>query len=968
MLKRTQISTAALIALSGTLLGQTAYAQQTGERIEVTGTRIKTTQTETTSPVVSLTAEQIKTEAVRNVETLLNNLPQAVADYGAQVSNGSTGTASVDLRGIGPQRTLVLMNGRRMPGGSPGTPGTPASASAADLNQIPIALVKRVDVLTGGASAIYGADAVSGVVNFIMNDSFEGLQLELNHQFYNHQQNNPKDVNAALNARRFAIPGDKDADGQVTDFSITVGGNFAGGKGNATAFFGFKREKALLQSERDFSSCSLGAAGNAFTCAGSSTSFPGRFITDNGSVTVADAAGNTRPWSSATDLYNFGPLNYFQRPSDRFTVATFARYNISDMARTYLEANFHDDKTLAQIAPSGLFGFDASGPNAVRFENPLLSPAWRAALGLTRPGDTADVLILRRNVEGGGRQDDIRHTSFRVVTGVKGDIGAFSYDAFVQTGRVAYQESYLNDFSNTRSARALDVVTDPATGRAVCRSVLDGTDPNCVPYNIWRLGGVTPEALSYLQTPGVKRGSTQQNIVGASVGIDLGKFGLKLPTAQDPVEAVVGVERRLEKLDLVTDTAFTSGDLAGQGGPTKGVKGQYTVKEAYTELRVPFVKNKPGAHSLDLTASYRYSDYSIGATTDTWGLGLAYAPIAAVKLRGSVQRAVRAPNMFELFGASGLGLFNLDADPCAGARPAFTREQCARTGVSAAQYGSVIDNPAGQYNQLVGGNPNLKPETADSLTLGVVLQPTRDLDVTIDYYDIEVKDVVGTVPPDTTLTQCANTGNPLFCGKIHRDSRGTLWATPQAFIEANNANLARIRAVGFDIGANYRLRLGGMGSLDLGFIGTRVRKLETESVVGLGTYDCAGLFGAGTCLKPTPKWRHKLRTGWTTPWGVDLALTWRYIGETKDEVTSSNPLLTGTVQPVQEKNGPVNYFDIAAKYNLTKNLTLRAAINNLFDKDPPLSASGAPFGNGNTYPVVYDALGRKISLGVTATF
>jgi len=962
MFKRTNISTAALVALSGAVLSLPAFAQTT-ERVEVTGSRIKTTETESVSPVVSLSQEQIKTEAVRNVETLLNNLPQAFADYGAQVSNGASGTATVDLRNLGPTRTLVLVNGRRLPAGSPRF----SAVIAPDLNQIPISLVKRVDVLTGGASAVYGADAVAGVVNFVMNDRFEGLQLELNHQFYNHQQGNPKDVQAALNARNFPIPGDKDADGQVTDFSITVGGNFAGNKGNATAFFGFKREKALLQSERDFSSCALGANGNVFACGGSSTSFPGRFITDNGNFTVADANGNTRPWTAAGDAYNFGPLNYFQRPSDRFTIATFARYDISEMARTYLEASFHDDHTVAQIAPSGLFGFDASGANAIRYENPLLTPAWRAALGLTAPGQTADALIFRRNVEGGGRQDDIRHTSMRVVAGVKGDVGAFSYDAFMQAGRVIYQETYKNDFSIVRSARALDVVTN-AAGQVVCRSVVDGSDPNCVPYNIWRLGAITPEALAYLQTPGFQKGSTNQNIIGGTVSVDLGAYGMKLPGARDGLSAVVGLERRLEKLDLSTDSAFTSGDLAGQGGPTIGVSGTYSVRDIFGELRIPVLQKSPLAELLTVSASYRNSDYSIGAKTDTWGLGLQYQPVKAVTVRGSVQRAVRAPNIIELYASQALGLYNLDADPCAGAAPAYTREQCARTGVTAAQYGSVIDNPAGQYNALFGGNPSLKPESSDSLTFGVVLQPTRDLDITIDYYDIEVKDIVGVVPPDTVITQCLETGNPVFCGKIHRDSRGTLWATPQAFVEGTNANLARARVSGVDLGANYRMRLGGMGALDVGFIGSLLKRSELEPTPGLGTFDCAGYYGSGSCIKPQPKWRHKLRGTWTTPWKVDLTMTWRYIGAVKDEVTSSNPLLSGTVQAVQEKFSAVNYIDLAARYDLTKNLALRASISNLFDKDPPLAVTGAPYGNGNTYPVAYDALGRKISLGLTATF
>lgn len=962
MFEKTKVSGAVLLALGGATLALPVLAQQQAtERVEITGSRFRTTETGGVSPVISLGAEAIKIEGVRNIESLLNNLPQVFADYGAQVSNGASGTATVNLRNLGANRTLVLVNGRRLPAGSP------RSVLAPDLNQIPVSLVKRVDVLTGGASAVYGADAVAGVVNFIMNDRFEGLQLELNHQFYNHQQGNPKDVNTALNARRIAIPGDKDADGEVTDFSLTLGGNFAGNKGNAVVYLGYKKEKALLQSERDFSACAFNASGAVFTCGGSSTSYPGRFITDNGNFTVADAAGNTRRWTAATDLYNYGPLNYFQRPSDRYTIGSFARYDISPMARAYFESAFHDDHTIAQIAPSGLFGFDASGTNAIRYENPLLSDSWRSALGLTAPGTTADVLILRRNVEGGGRQDDIRHTSFRLVAGVKGDIGAFSYDAFAQVGRVVYQETYKNDFSVTRSARALDVVRD-STGKIVCRSVVDGSDPNCVPYDIWRLGGVTPEALTYLQTPGFQKGFTAQNVIGGNVSVDLGQYGIKMPTAQDGLGFVLGLERRTEKLDLSTDSAFTSGDLFGQGGPTIGLAGQYSVRDVFTELRVPLVQSKPFAELLNLSASYRNSDYSTGAKSDTWGVGLEYAPLKAVKVRGSVQRAVRAPNVNELFSAQSLGLFNLDEDPCAGENPAASREQCARTGVTSAQYGSIIDNPAGQYNGLFGGNPRLTPETSDSVTLGLVLSPTRDLDVTVDYFSIKLKDQVGIVPQDTTLTQCLETGNPVFCSKIHRDSRGTLWATPAAFIEGTNANLGRLKTTGVDLGANYRLRLSGMGQLDLSFIGTRLMKFEQEPVPGLGVFDCAGYWGSGTCGTPLPKWRHKLRTTWSTPWNFDLSATWRYIGPVKDEVTSSNPLLSGTVQEVQAKFDAVNYFDISARYVLNKNFAVRLAVNNLFDKDPPLGATGAPYGNGNTFPVVYDALGRKIALNLTATF
>jgi iron complex outermembrane recepter protein len=942
-----------------------AMAQQTAaeskERIEVTGTRIQSPNIESTSPVAVITAEDIKFEGVRSAESLLNNLPQVFADQGGNVSNGASGTATVNLRNLGADRTLVLVNGKRMPAGSP-------RLYATDLNQIPLPLVERVEVLTGGASAIYGSDAVAGVVNFIMRKDFEGVQGEVNYSFYNHTQGNAVaalvEARHAVNPTNYNVPGDVSRDGEQTDVSLTIGGNFANNKGNATVFFGYKKDNAVLQAARDYSACTLGSTAAGFNCGGSGTSFPGQFVTDTGVFTVANAAGGTRPYSSTTDAYNFGPLNYYQRPAERYEFSAFAHYDINPSVRVYGEFMFHDDHTVAQIAPSGLFGVLTTQS----FENPLLSAAWRQAIGLTGPGTTGDVIILRRNVEGGGRQDDIRHTSFRSVVGVKGDIFKnWDYDLYAQTGKVLYQEIYRNEFSITRTGRALDVVAD-AQGNPVCRSFLDGSDPNCRPYNPWALGGITTDALNYLQTPGLQKGFTSQSVQGGTLSSDLASYGWKMPGAKSGLGVAIGIERRVEKLELETDAEFSTGDLAGQGGPTIGLGGQYDVKEIFGELRLPIMEGKPMAELLSVNGSYRYSDYSTGKSTDSFGLGIEWAPNKIVKARGSYQQAVRAANVVELFTARGNALFDNDEDPCAGATPTRSLAQCQRTGVTATQYGHILDNIAGQYNYLQGGNPNLEPETAKSYTAGIVLTPTRNLSATIDYFNIKVDDIISNLPPTTILSQCLDTGNQQFCNLIHRDSLGTLWLLPSAFIEATNQNLSKWKTSGVDVTVNYNWPMGGYGKLGINLIGTWLKEFKQEPIPGLGEYDCAGLYGP-TCGTPLPEWRHKLRFTWNTPWNVDASLTWRYMSSVLLDRTDSNPLLAGTVNPVDRELGAQNYLDIAAQWAITKQVTVSGGINNLTDRDPPLSAQvGAGFGNGNTYPQVYDALGRRIFMNLTVKF
>jgi len=451
---------------------------------------------------------------------------------------------------------------------------------------------------------------------------------------------------------------------------------------------------------------------------------------------------------------------------------------------------------------------------------------------------------------------------------------------------------------------------------------------------------------------------------------DLGMYGMKMPAAKNGVAVALGIEQRTEKLQLDTDTAFTTGDLAGQGGPTIGVAGKYTVKEIYGELRAPLIEGAHFANLLSVNGSFRHSDYSIDQKTDSYGFGIEWAPVQMVRTRASYQKAARAPNVHELYDVHNLGLFAMSSDACSGATPKATLAQCQRSGVTAAQYGHILNSPAGQYNQLLGGDASLRPEKADSYTMGFVIEPMKDMSITVDAFNIKLKDKITTLPPPVVLTHCLATGDPLYCGLITRDNTGSLWLLQQARIVATSVNIAKETTTGVDFGFNYTHKLVDYGSLSFALNGTLLTKFETESAPGLGTYECKGLFGA-TCGTPLPKWRHKLRGTWATPWNMDLSLTWRHIDEVKLDRSDANPLLSGAFSPIDASMAARDYFDVAASWDITKQLTVRGGINNLFDKDPPIvnsSVLAAVFGNGNTYPQVYDALGRRVFVNVSYKF
>ncbi|WP_229262114.1 TonB-dependent receptor domain-containing protein [Duganella guangzhouensis] len=960
-----------LMSVGGVVLGMhmAAMAQDAApeamQKVEVTGSRIPTLVTEGSSPITVLSQKDIKADGVRNAEDLLNNLPQAFAGQGAAVSNGATGTATVNLRNLGADRTLVLVNGKRLPAGS-------VNSSAPDLNEIPAGLIKRVEVLTGGAGAVYGAGAVAGVVNFILRDNFEGVEVQANLSGYNHQQHS--DVASVVQNKGFALPGDAKFDGKTKDVSVLMGGNFADGKGNATVYFSYKETDAALQSQRDFTSCALSGSNSGYSCLGSGTQASGRVTAAADKTTgyaggafTNNGSGGVKAYTSA-DSYNYGPLNYLQRPSQNWNVTAQAHYDIDDKTRVYSEFGFHNYSTDAQIAAGGIFyGIQTT----LHGDNPLLSDAWLAALGLTK-GDynsTRTVTIGKRNVEGGPRISSIADTSFREVLGVKGEVGNWTYDVFGQYARVNHSEQSKNYFSAARIAKAMDVVN--VNGKAVCASYANGSDLNCVPYNLYG-GTITPEQLAYLSASGQIGGYVQQIVYGGNIGTDLGVYGIKSPWSSNGVGVSFGVEHRAEKLAFIPDETSLSGDLSGGSGASPALTNGFNVKEIFGEFRLPVVENLAFAKSLDLTGSYRHSDYSTNRKSNTYGVGADWGVVDQLRVRGSYQKAVRAPTISDLYNPTTVGNNGPTSDPCSGTSPSATLAECARSGVTAAQYGTIEANSSNQYHSQTGGTATLAPERGTTYTLGLVLNPVKNLTMTLDYFNIKIKDTISAIDPTIALNQCLETGAALFCSLIHRDSQGSLWLTDTGYVVQRSANIGSVATSGFDLGASYSQRVGQFGSLAFNLNGTLMKSSSVENVPGLGSYDCTGYFGA-TCGTPTPKWRHKFRTTWSSPWKADVALTWRYIGRTKSELLSDNALLAGdTPATIEDHLSARNYFDLNVQYPLTKKVSLSAGINNLFDKDPPIVSTNvtaaAGTANGNTYPQVYDSMGRFIYVNVTARF
>jgi outer membrane receptor protein involved in Fe transport len=1020
---------------------------QTGNDIIITGTRIPQPNLTSAAPITVVTNQDVKLTGSTRIEDVLNQLPSVGASMTSSMSNGATGTAEVDLRYLGSKRTLSLVNGRRM------TPGDPAGASqAADLNLIPGSLIKRVDVLTGGASSVYGADAVAGVVNFIMDTNFTGIRFDAQYSFYQHNNDCPGIPTSAanggtvcgvLNARQaqgiagYSYPKGSVSDGGIFDGTVALGAAFDDNRGHAVAYFGYRKVNPILQQRRDYSACGLSGTGN-ITCGGSATSAEGNALVFSDGTSTFFTFGPNRTLVPGRKLYNFNPTNYFQRPDERYTAGAFADYEVSKAIHPYMEFMFMDDRTLAQIAPSGDFG----NTFTINCDNPLMSAqaaavvcapgqgvingflgAFPLAQGAPyNPNPAAPPLaftdaqgtrynigyfnLLRRNVEGGPRIADLTHTSWRGVIGTRGDLSkAWSYDTYFQYGRTDYEQVFRNEFSTARLNRALNVTIDqrpgsPTFGQPVCRSTLDQSDPTCIPYDIF--GTPSAAAINYLNVFGVMTGQTSEQVADANITGALGEMGVQTPWSDEGVSVNFGTEYRKESLTLNPDQEFQTGDLTGQGAPTLPVNGGFRVLEAFGEAQIPIVRHS-FIDELSLAAGYRKSWYKTepGAglvdlrgnpvlsrtySTDTYKFSVELAPIHDIRFRGAYNRAVRAPNIQELFSPQFVGLDG-GTDPCAGfaigsAHPDRTAG-CLAQGLALGQTTPL--NPAEQYNGFIGGNPGLNPEKATTKTVGVVLQPRfiPRLALTVDYWTIRLTGAIQGFGADTILADCvAKTTDPAnpapSCALIHRNPAGSLWLSPQGYVVDLPQNAGGIKTDGIDVNASYSYRFAGLGTISASFIGTYLRKYITDN--GLADpYNCAGFYGS-TCSgaaisssAPMPKWRHKFRATLQLPVGIGISAQWRYLGKVKHEHLSPDDALAGDVPVLGARIKAQSYFDLASTFTVADHYNLRLGVNNLFDRNPPLvtaSLGSCPAGpcNGNTYPGTWDGLGRYIYLGATLNF
>jgi iron complex outermembrane recepter protein len=962
------------------------------QTIEITGTRIRAPNMTSQSPITAVSSLEIQQEGATNISSVVDSLPQLHTAQSDTTSNNGTGVANVNLRGLGPTRTLVLIDGRRL---GPGDPQGP-EGEAADINFIPAALVSSVDVLTGGASAAYGSDAIAGVVNFHLIRNFQGVKVTQTFDAAQHTQKGPWDALLTSAPYPTETPPGNQFGGLVSDTTIVLGTNMDDGRGNVTLYLDYHHSNPILDGSRNFLGCEFGLnpASNGLICKGSSSGIYGPFQANSGKSygLNPDGSASLVKFNKTTMGFNTAPPNYLQRADERKSLGALGHFRFNEWVDVYAEGMFMDDFTTAQVAAGGLTeGQGPTGLLQVPCNNQFLSAQEEPIICQDASGNplpplqangqpnVATILMPSLRLPQDIRADNLRHTDYRAVLGVRGAIGQsdWTYDASGTYWDSLLSENYANDLSFSKLEESLFGCPAGASAAA-----------GCVPVNIFQLGGITPTMLNYLKTPGMKTGTSTESNLDANVSGDFGAWGGKSPWANDPIAASFGVSERRDALNFLPDEEMQTNDLIGQGQVFPAVSGAESVTEEYAEIDVPVVQDKPLVKALNLDVAGRHSSYTIsgshgGFKTNTFKIGADYAPTSDVRFRGSFNRAARAPNIYELFFPQAL---NSDAgyqDPCSGATPVASLATCEKTGVTPAQYGNILECRSSDCGGLFGGNPALQPETANTWTLGFVLTPrfAPNLEFSVDYWAVRIDSFITHLAGAEIVDGCLLQGIDSLCPLIHRGAGGVIFGS-SGWVTETNENIGFLRNRGVDVDLNYREDLDNLGLHHLGAVAfnmTGSYSLEQTNANAVARYDCAGLYGptcsAGDINGPNFTWRHEARLTWLTPWKLDASVRWRYLSSVKLDSNSPQPALNGgpgSYDYIDAVIPAINYLDLSIGWHAWSHITVTGGVNNILDKDPPALNHSDVYrvnggGNEDVYSV-YDVLGRELFLTISAKF
>jgi len=943
---------------------QAAPMNEGGGLIVVTGSRIAQRNVETAAPIAVVQDEEFELSGTVNVENVINTLPQVIPGTTSFSNNPGNGTSTLNLRGLGVTRTLVLVNGRRWVSFD--------TNQVVDLNTIPSFLLDSVDVVTGGASAVYGSDALSGVVNFRLRQ-VEGAEL----------------------GGQYSIT--EEGDGEAYELHGALGAQFDDGRGSATVYAEYFNRSSVFQGDRGFSNFALGSS--PLQQFGSSTLPSGvlRFVGGANGASVLPAgtefgaAGDSGFGTGvvfdntpgdfrrrAGDTYNYAPVNYLQIPQERYLLGGFADYEFSDGHEFYTEVTYVNNRVQQELAATPVTGFFNLDLATVQ---PFLIPGdfaqlqaidnaetqQNTAAGLADDPGVVEFFVQRRTIETGARNSLDERNAFRVLGGVRGEITDWlNYDAYYS-------------YARTRNAN----VQQGNISRSAFQAGLDGTG---TPINIFGPNTLTPDQVAAISIQAQNGDTSTLEIASAALSGFLGDLGF----GGGDAGFAIGAEYRKVASDFLPDTALSSGDVIGfnAGNPTAG---GYDVKEFFGELNLPIFETD-GGQRLELTGAARYSDYSLDAVGGVWTYagGVEFQPIPSVTLRGQYQRAVRAPNVGELFGGQSIG-FPAATDPCnnaagAGVNQAGLTATCLASGVPQNQIGSGNIQPNPQIPATFGGNPNLQEETSDSYTAGIVLQPTflPGFVITADYFNIEIEDAISTFAGglnnalDLCFNQIQDINNPI-CAPFRntRNAGGAFTTANPPFV--GNANIAKLEVSGIDLEFSYGMTIPfslltdtGEQDLNISFLGTWTDESNFEPIQGGTTInECAGLYG-NTCGEPTPEYK------WTSRFSfVDGPLTtsvrWRHLSSVDDDTLSGDQI------------DAYDLIDLTFAAAVSEQFSINFGVTNLFDTlpdTPQFDANGIVLNpdqnnslllgdsqeQANTFPSTYDVLGRRYFVSAAFKF